>query len=219
VNPWSLPVDLYCERLVPGLWAEPLNLVSNLAFAIAGMLGVRWMRGRSEGPLWVLVGLTFAIALGSALFHSIATTGAMLADVLPIALYLVTHLGVLTRHLLRLSWRATFGAFGGFGALTLLGLSLVGREASGGSNGYFGAAVALLIIAVGLRARAPVAAKRYGLAGGAFVVSLVFRSIDLRVCSSFPIGTHFLWHLLNGLVIALTLRAAIGLLPAVNGSR
>jgi hypothetical protein len=26
------------------------------------------------------------------------------------------------------------------------------------------------------------------------IVALTFRTIDLSVCSAFPIGTHFLWH-------------------------
>ena len=29
------------------------------------------------------------------------------------------------------------------------------------------------------------------------------------MCGSFPLGTHFLWHSLNGLVLYLLLRAAI----------
>jgi len=28
-------MDLYCERLGPGLWAEPINASSNLTFFIA----------------------------------------------------------------------------------------------------------------------------------------------------------------------------------------
>ena len=35
---WSEPLNLYCERLGPGLWAEPLNAVSNAAFFIAAAL-------------------------------------------------------------------------------------------------------------------------------------------------------------------------------------
>jgi hypothetical protein len=27
------PIDAYCERLGPGLWAEPLNALTNLAFS------------------------------------------------------------------------------------------------------------------------------------------------------------------------------------------
>lgn len=51
---------------------------------------------------------------------------------------------------------------------------------------------------------------KYGLvAAGLFVVSLIFRIIDLDVCARFPIGTHFLWHVLNAAVLYTVLRGAI----------
>ncbi len=29
---WLAPIDAYCERLGPGVWAEPVNALTNLAF-------------------------------------------------------------------------------------------------------------------------------------------------------------------------------------------
>lgn len=34
------------------------------------------------------------------------------------------------------------------------------------------------------------------------LLSLVFRAIDPPVCEVFPIGTHFLWHIFNGVMLA-----------------
>ena len=34
---WMAPLDGYCERLGPGLWAEPLNFLSNAAFLVAAI--------------------------------------------------------------------------------------------------------------------------------------------------------------------------------------
>ena len=42
-----------------------------------------------------------------------------------------------------------------------------------------------------------------------FVVSLAFRTMDQAVCPAFPLGTHFIWHLLNAGVLYILLRAAI----------
>jgi hypothetical protein len=39
------------------------------------------------------------------------------------------------------------------------------------------------------------------------------RSIDGAVCAYVPMGTHFLWHLLNGIVLYLSMRALILNLP------
>ena len=52
-------------------------------------------------------------------------------------------------------------------------------------------------------------AGRYNLAGSAiFVVSVICRMIDPLVCGSFPLGTHFLWHIFNGLMLGVLLAAA-----------
>jgi hypothetical protein len=42
-----------------------------------------------------------------------------------------------------------------------------------------------------------------------FLASLTFRSIDDAICSHVAIGTHFLWHILNGVVLYLSMRALI----------
>jgi hypothetical protein len=46
-------------------------------------------------------------------------------------------------------------------------------------------------------------------AAGVYVGALFFRTIDNEVCGALPIGTHFLWHLLIGLVTYLAMRALI----------
>ena len=33
------------------------------------------------------------------------------------------------------------------------------------------------------------------------VVSLFFRTVDEPLCRDFPLGTHFMWHMLNGLML------------------
>ncbi|MEW6631393.1 MAG: hypothetical protein AB1440_11025, partial [Pseudomonadota bacterium] len=48
----------------------------------------------------------------------------------------------------------------------------------------------------------------YNLTGSAiFVVSVICRMLDPIVCASFPLGTHFLWHIFNGLMLAVLLAA------------
>lgn len=68
-------VDLYCERLGPGLWAEPLNASSNLTFLIAAwaIWHLADVRHTLSGSIWLLVVLVIAIGTGSLLFHTFAT--------------------------------------------------------------------------------------------------------------------------------------------------
>ncbi len=46
-------------------------------------------------------------------------------------------------------------------------------------------------------------------AAGVYAAALFFRTIDNEVCPVLPIGTHFLWHLLIGLVTYLAMRSLI----------
>jgi hypothetical protein len=56
-------------------------------------------------------------------------------------------------------------------------------------------------------------------AAGVFVAALFFRTIDNEVCSVLPIGTHFLWHILIGLVTYLVMRSLILSTTTQVGSR
>jgi hypothetical protein len=47
------------------------------------------------------------------------------------------------------------------------------------------------------------------IAAGLFAVSLFFRIIDNEICPIFTYGTHFLWHILNGVVVFLAIRAFV----------
>ena len=94
---WTRQLDGYCERLAPGIWAEPLNAVTNLAFLGAALL--MWRRGVGLGPARLLCGWLFAIGVGSFLFHTFATPWAALADVVPIFAFVVTYIVLVNRDL------------------------------------------------------------------------------------------------------------------------
>ena len=53
-----------------------------------------------------------------------------------------------------------------------------------------------------LRHRAPVTAGGLAFGAALLVVSLTFRSLDDPLCSTIPLGTHFLWHVLNAVMLA-----------------
>lgn len=81
------------------------------------------------------------------------------------------------------------------------------RQASNGTTGYLPPFLALAFFGA-WTAAAGSRAGWYNLTGSAiFVVSVMCRMIDPIVCASFPVGTHFLWHILNGLVLGVLLAA------------
>jgi multisubunit Na+/H+ antiporter MnhG subunit len=75
--------------------------------------------------------------------------------------------------------------------------------------GYASFVIALFGVSLFARHRAPTAARDLAVAGFIFAVSLTLRSIDQAVCPELPIGTHFLWHMLNAVVLYVLLRAAM----------
>ena len=62
--------------------------------------------------------------------------------------------------------------------------------------------VMILAYAVLLRHRAPGTARGLAIGAAILLLSLMFRTIDLPVCGAVPFGTHFMWHVLNGIMLA-----------------
>ena len=206
---WSQPVDLYCERLDPSFWAEPLNALTNLSFVIAAAIALaQWRRaGGRDWPALVLIAVTFAIGIGSFIFHTVATRGASLFDTVPIAVFIYGYLLLALRRFLGLSLVAALATLIAFAALNALEGYLVPRGTLNGSHAYLPAWAALAV--VGWLSADRRAGRLLLMAAAVLALSIVFRSIDQAVCATLPIGTHFLWHTLNGVVLYLALRAAL----------
>ena len=89
-------IDLYCERLGPEVFAEPINALTNLAFVVAAFAA--WRLADQYRSLSVatglLIGLMAAIGVGSGLFHTFATNWARVLDVLPILLFQMSYLWI-----------------------------------------------------------------------------------------------------------------------------
>ncbi len=206
---WSRPVDIYCERTDPSFWAEPVNALTNAAFLIAALIAyVQWRRtGSRDWPVFALIVLVAVIGVGSFIFHTEATQGAQLFDTVPIAVFIYAYLFIALHRFLGLRLVAAIMLLVGFAVLALLEGMLVPAHALNGSHAYLPALAATL--SVGWLARARAAGPFVLASGGTLMVSLIFRSIDIVVCQAFPLGTHFLWHLLNALVLYLLLRAAL----------
>jgi len=204
----SAPIDLYCERSDASLWAEPANALTNAAFVVAAAAAfVAWRRaGGRDWPALALIVVVAAVGLGSFTFHTVATQGARLADVIPIAIFIYGYLLLALRRFLHLSVGVALAIVVGYAAGAQALAWLAPPRALNGSIGYVPSLVAMIAIARVTRGQ-----TRGGLALAVmiFTVSLALRTIDLAACEIFPIGTHFLWHLLNAVVLYVLMRTAI----------
>ncbi|MBZ6078748.1 ceramidase domain-containing protein [Microvirga puerhi] len=213
---WFAAVDNYCERIDASFWSEPLNAVTNAAFLVAAAYAfVRWRRagGSDGGSLWLIV-VTAIVGIGSFLFHTVAERWALLADVLPIAVFIYSYFLLAMRRYLGLGTTAAIAVTAAFVVFNMsferLWNSIFPNFTLNGSVGYLPAAAALLVVGVLCLRKGEGAVGRALLAAACvFAMSLVFRSMDQALCPTLPIGTHFLWHILNAVVLGILMIAAI----------
>ena len=201
-------IDIYCERLEPGLLAEPINAITNVAFFIAGFFALKLAQNESalNWRSGLLITLIFAMGVGSTLFHTFAVLWAMLSDVLPILFYQIVFIALYTQTIIRWHCIKSAALLGLFFVAMYVSMQLP-REWLNGSLEY--APALLFVTGLGIYHYFKAEKERFGLlaAAGVFTISLTLRSIDMALCEANPIGTHFLWHCLNGLVLYLTTRA------------
>ncbi len=199
---WFAPVDAYCERTGPEYWAEPVNALTNAAFVLAAMVMAWRLRGARLALGWAMVAVLALIGLGSFLFHTHANRLTGLMDVLPILAFILLYVFAATRDFLGARpWLAGLAvlAFLPYAALTVPLFRMV--PVLGVSAGYLPVPLLIFLYAALLWPRAPATARGMAAGAGLLLVSLFFRSIDMAVCDSFPLGTHFLWHILNAVML------------------
>jgi hypothetical protein len=237
-------VFLYCERGAnEGLFAEPFNAASNAAFLLAALAAILLLLRRPKemrsADNALLIALVLLIGLGSLAFHLLADRASLFADVVPIDVFMLVYFGFALNRFLDLPPGWTTLTLIGFAAIVFLttqlkcwggGIGFPGAEVTGASECFNGSLVylpALLAMTIvgGLLAERKHPAAPYVLWAAAliFVISVTFRSLDLALCGAYrfegrKIGTHFVWHLLNGLALFLLLRASLEVGRANRGS-
>ncbi|MFD2468102.1 hypothetical protein [Amycolatopsis silviterrae] len=198
---WTAYVDGYCERTAPGLWGEPLNDLANLAFlAAAGMV---WWRADGQRTGRVLAALIGLIFVASSVFHLVATRWGAVADSTAILIFILFYAAVFPRVFFRAKAKWAWLGAPAF-------LILTGASAALGGGLYLPALVGLAGFAIALGVKRDPYWLHFTMAAAVFALSLAFRSIDGVICGDFPTGTHFLWHLLNAVVLYVVAKAMIG---------
>ena len=204
-------IDIYCERVGPEFWSEPVNAGTNIAFIVAAFCLVRMIL-RADRPIrrdlvvWVLTLLVFLIGIGSTLFHTFASRWALLTDVIPIAFFILIYTWYALRRLV-----VAHAGVCALGVAAVLGLAMVVPPLTGFRGGSYIAALTALIAIGGFLSlvRQQPAGPALLFAAAVFAVSLTLRTIDDPFCDALPLGTHFIWHVLNGCVLVIVVRALV----------
>jgi hypothetical protein len=192
----------YCERIDASFWAEPINALSNLFFIIAALIALNVLRKSkidNKIPSLILIINLFVIGVGSFLWHTFATPWSLIADVVPIFVFLILYVLFFVRYIIGYSYPKAWLFVGAFLLFSVVFNMLVDRELLNGTVGYLPPILFLMFLALMIRERKEV--KQLILIIPVFIVSMIFRSIDFVVCDVIEIGTHFLWHFFNALFL------------------
>lgn len=207
---WTSQIDSYCERIDFSFWSEPLNALTNLAFVVAAFWALALWRRKTpdDRAALAMICVVLATGIGSFLFHTYATRWAAMADVVPIALFIFGYLFLALRRFLRLSLLLSAGGLLSFAILTPF-VVRAGSAVMGSSAAYLPALLAIFGVALACYSRNRMLSGQLALAGAIFMVSLTCRILDGLICTQWHYGTHFLWHIFNGVLLFWLLRVLI----------
>ena len=197
----SKPIDIYCERLDIGIWAEPINAFTNVAFILAAI--IMWLRCKNLVEGKILSFLLFSIGCGSFLFHTYAQTWAALLDVTAILIFILTYIFVANRRFLVWSKMVSLIGVIMFFPYQLFLVSILSNiQFFGSSVQYIPVAILIFIYSGLLRKSEPNLSRGLFIGAAILCLSIISRTVDEPLCSILSVGTHFIWHILNAIMLS-----------------
>jgi hypothetical protein len=176
---------------------EPANTVSNGVIVLFGLASMYMVAKRTPRAfdLYIVSALLVACGIGSGIWHGLRDGTALFWEVQAGLFFL---LGVAVCWAFRLWSPVISAAF----VVAFVVSFAVSREYFGFTNQrWVAAAPAVILFGSILAAQTVARSKRAALLGlaamGLSLTALAFRTYDLTVCDSFPMGTHWLWHMFN----------------------
>jgi peptidoglycan/LPS O-acetylase OafA/YrhL len=206
----------YCEQgHSPAFWSQPVNALTNIGYILAALLIWRMLRRERRAPFSIrfVVPLMIIIGIGSFLFHTVSDQAAELLDRIPIEVFVLSYLVTFLRWFYGLTWKRCLLGLGAFLVFTVAFAALVGTAIPNQSGQYVPVLLLLLGLTYALGASADrdrsVHWRSFALASVVFAAALVARTVDESVCGDFPLGTHFIWHLLTACLLYIVSRSLV----------
>ncbi|WP_066708649.1 ceramidase domain-containing protein [Celeribacter ethanolicus] len=195
----SEQIDAYCERTDFTFWSEPVNALTNAAFLIAAL--IVWPRTKAVPMARALAVILFVIGLGSFAFHTTATRWGAMADTLPILGFVLLYLFAASRDFLGLRRGQALLACLAFFPFAFACTLIFSHLGLGSSAAYSAVPLLIFLYAFLLGTRAPKIARGLAIGATLLCLSIFLRWLDAPICPALPLGTHFLWHILNATML------------------
>jgi hypothetical protein len=120
-------MDVCCERVGPGLLAEPLNAVSNISFLLAAWAA--WVLAKRTGALSagvrVLIALAAAVGVGSILWHTYPVMLTLILGIVPILIFIVWYIWLYARNVMGMRPLYSVGCAAAFVLATFFSFSIL----------------------------------------------------------------------------------------------
>ncbi len=196
---------MYCE---PTQWngiLEPWNSISNLAFFYSSYQIFKLNQKKPKSISLYFSICILMIGIGSFFWHFYPNRITLAMDSIPILWFVISFLFLYTRlqsknlthHIILFICFFIFV----FVCIYLGKHPLFEPISKFVSFGYLSAILYLFFIQTYNIIYARFLIKKSLLIALLFLISLTFRSLDLYICNEFPIGTHWIWHGINALVL------------------
>lgn len=205
---WYEPIDIYCERVDSSFLSEPLNAITSLGYIVVFLLLFKNYKEEDikSSSFMLLLSLLFFIAVGSFLLHTFANIYSAMANSFIFILFTLSYIAIVLRIVFYESWLKI--------SLILLGLFMFSyfgfledyldnpKELFINSSIQYAPILFLMIVfTVALYLKRATLCKYAFYALGLFFLSLIFRNSDMNLCDSISIGTHFMWHMANAMML------------------
>ena len=193
----------YCERNSAYFFAEPLNLFTNLSFLVMAIF-LFYDKAIKDKNYSIMI---FLIGLGSISLHSFPNKITGLVDIGFIILFIYYYLYSLYKLLGIRNYLAHI-----FCIFFLIGCFFFGTYFNntflGSSSFYIPILIHLYLLSLYFLLY-KYKNYQYNLILTAtliFNLSILLRSLDFHLCNILYFGTHFIWHILNSLVLFLLVK-------------
>ena len=193
----------YCETLSAlsaqsvSFPVEPANTISNAVIVLFGLASLYLVHKRTPRAydLYIVAGLLIACGIGSGLWHGLRDGSALFWEVRA-GLFFLLGLAICWSRRLWSPWGALL-----FVLAFVLTFQYSREYLAVGGQRWVAAAPSVILFGSILAAQTVMRSKKAALLGlGAMALSLTalgFRTYDVTICDTFPMGTHWLWHIFN----------------------
>ena len=190
----------YCETLsatYASFPVEPANTVSNAVIVLFGLASLYMIAKRTPRAydLYIVSALLIACGIGSGLWHGLRDGSALFWEVRAGLFFLLGLAICWSRRL----WSPVGAVW--FVVAFVLTFEFSREYLSVGNQRWVAAAPSVILFGSILAAQMVMRSKKAALLGlgamGLSLTALGFRTYDLEFCDSFPMGTHWLWHMFN----------------------